>query len=299
MVHPAALAEMDRALGEVEFVQLPVRPEPQRASPWVAGHYTDEFTEAHAKSLVVRDMLGAALPAAGVGCGFARGTLARLAQVRAGAGHHGPFAAECLTEDYELGLLVGRAGGRSRFLRLRDSNGELIATRAFFPATLDESVRQKTRWIHGIALQGWERLGWGGRAVDVWMALRDRRGPLIALVLAAAYGLFVVEGLLQVARLAGWTGYAPVEPALRHMLEFSFAALVWRATLRFGFTAHEYGLAEGLRAVLRIPVANLIAIMAGRRALTAYVRTLLGGKVHWDKTHHHDHPAARLSDPAR
>ena len=59
MVHPAALAEMDRALGEVEFVQLPVRPEPQRASPWVAGHYTDEFTEAHAKSLVVRDMLGA------------------------------------------------------------------------------------------------------------------------------------------------------------------------------------------------------------------------------------------------
>lgn len=66
MVHPAALAEMDRALGEVEFVQLPVRPEPQRASPWVAGHYTDEFTEAHAKSLVVRDMLGAALPAAGV-----------------------------------------------------------------------------------------------------------------------------------------------------------------------------------------------------------------------------------------
>lgn len=69
--------------------------------------------------------------------------------------------------------------------------------------------------------------------------------------------------------------------------------------MRFGFTAHEYGLAEGLRAVLRIPVTNLIAIMAGRRALTAYVRTLLGGKVHWDKTHHHDHPAARLSDPAR
>lgn len=200
---------------------------------------------------------------------------------------------ECLTEDYELGLLVGRAGGRSRFLRLCDGNGELIATRAFFPATLDEAVRQKTRWIHGIALQGWERLGWGGRAVDVWMALRDRRGPLIALVLAAAYGLFVIEGLVEAARLMGWGRHVPIEPGLRHMLEVSFAALVWRATWRFGFTAHEYGLAEGLRAVLRIPVANLIAILAGRRALTAYVRTLLGAKVHWDKTHHHRHPAAR------
>lgn len=95
MVHPAALTVMDRALRDVEFVQLPVRPEPQRASPWVAGHYTDEFTEAHAKSLVVRDLLGAALPAAGVGCGFARATLARLAELRRGAGQDGPFAAEC------------------------------------------------------------------------------------------------------------------------------------------------------------------------------------------------------------
>ena len=76
------------------------------------------------------------------------------------------------------------------------------------------------------------------------------------------------------------------------MLEISFAALVWRATWRFGFTAHEYGLAEGLRSLLRIPVANLIAILAGRRALIAYVRTLFGARVHWDKTHHHRHPAA-------
>jgi adsorption protein B len=32
MVHPAALAVMDRALAEVDFVQLPVRPEPQPVS---------------------------------------------------------------------------------------------------------------------------------------------------------------------------------------------------------------------------------------------------------------------------
>ena len=62
MVHPAALAAMAQALQEVDFVQIPVRPEPQPDSPWVAGHYTDEFTESHAKTLIVRDILGAGLP---------------------------------------------------------------------------------------------------------------------------------------------------------------------------------------------------------------------------------------------
>jgi hypothetical protein len=41
--------------------------------------------------------------------------------------------AECLTEDYEIGLLVTHLGGKARFLRLRDETGELIATRSYFP----------------------------------------------------------------------------------------------------------------------------------------------------------------------
>ena len=157
MVHPAALAVIDRALEDAQFVQLPVRPEPQPGSRWVAGHYSDEFAEAHCKSMVVRDAIGAALPAAGVGCGFARELLASLSHQRASALGHGPFAADCLTEDYELGLLVSRGGGESRFLRLRDHLGDLVATRAFFPGRVDDSVKQKARWIHGIALQSWYR----------------------------------------------------------------------------------------------------------------------------------------------
>ncbi|MCB2075031.1 MAG: glycosyl transferase family protein [Novosphingobium sp.] len=292
MVHPAALPVIDRVLEEVDFVQLPVRPEPQTASQWIAGHYSDEFTEAHAKSLVVRDVLGAAIPAAGVGCGFARAALDKLAQERRANGEDGPFSSECLTEDYELGLLVSREGARGRFVRVRDSLGELVATRAFFPATLDEAVRQKARWIHGISLQGWDRLGWGGRPVDVWMALRDRRGPLTAVVLAAAYSLLVVEAVLATARLAGWQETVSVSPALKAMLAITLASFVWRAAWRFGFTAYEYGIVEGLRSLLRIPVANIIAIMAGRRALFAYVRTLRGADVSWDKTTHRSHPAS-------
>lgn len=295
MVHPAALALIDRHLDEAAFVQLPVRPEPQASSRWIAGHYGDEFAEAHAKSMVVRGAIGAALPAAGVGCGFARDLLAGLARQRTGSAQGQPFAAESLTEDYELGLLVSRSGGRSRFLRVRDHLGELVATRAYFPGTLEASVRQKARWLHGIALQGWDRLGWFGGPVDVWMALRDRRGLLTAVVLAAAYLLVLLEGVLGIARLAGWEGKLAVSPLLETMIAVSFTAFVWRALWRFGFTASEYGLVEGVRAVLRIPVANVIAIMAARRALVSYVRTLGGASARWDKTAHALHPALNIS----
>jgi adsorption protein B len=291
-VHPAELAVIDAGLADADFVQLPVRPEPQPSSPLLAGHYTDEFTEAHGKAMVVRDALGTAIPAAGVACGFGRATLARLAAMRMAEGGTGPFAAECLTEDYELGVLVFRGGGRSRFLRLRDADGNLVATRAFFPATLEAAVRQKSRWMHGIAFQSWDRLGWSRHPLDRWMALRDRHGPMTAAVLASAYLLLIVELLLDTARLSGWHSALPVSPLLRTMTTISFAAFVWRATWRFAFTAHEYGLVEGALSLPRIPFANVVAIFAGGRALIAYIRTLRGERVRWEKTTHSAYPAS-------
>ena len=59
---------------------------------------------------------------------------------------------------------------------MRTAGGRLIATRAHFPDTLAAAVRQKTRWTHGLALQGWDRLGWQGNAIQRWMTFRDRRG---------------------------------------------------------------------------------------------------------------------------
>ena len=78
--------------------------------------------------------------------------------------------------------------------------------------------------------------------------------------------------------------------ALQLLLWLNLGSFMWRAALRFAFTAREYGVAEGLRAVARIPVSNVIAIMAGRRAMFAYLRTLAGGAIHWEKTAHDDHP---------
>ena len=303
MVHPAALVVIDRALETTDFVQLPVLPVPQPGSRWVAGHYGDEFAEAHGKTMVVRDWLGVGLPAAGVGCGFARGALARIAAARGRGTGEAPFAAECLTEDYELGLLIAAQGGTSRFLRLRDGDGALIATRELFPSELGAAVRQKTRWLHGIAFQGWDRLGWAnsGRMLspaELWMRLRDRRGPLTAIVLAVAYLGIALWGVLLLAAWAGWHDPRPLGEGLRLLLWLNFAGFLWRAAVRFGFVAQAYGWAEGLRALPRIPFANVIAIIAGRRALSAYLRSLADGRVRWEKTPHLRHASELVLRPA-
>lgn len=286
MVHPAALTLMDRALDTADFVQLPVRPEPQAESRWIAGHYCDEFAEAHARDMVVRHHIGAALPSAGVGCAFSRRAIDRILVARSSAE---PFAAECLTEDYECGLLVHETGGRSVFLRVRDSTGALVATREFFPSNLVASVRQKTRWVHGIAFQGWDRLGWKCAPGDVWMRLRDRRGPLVALVLAAAYLLVLIWPLVLLAKATGFARPVDDSPLLKALLAFNLASLVWRLVVRAWFTGREYGPIEALRAVLRFPVGNVIAVLAARRAITAYIRVLAGGRLRWEHTVHHVH----------
>ena len=287
MVHPAALGLMDRALDEADFVQLPVRPEPQAGSRWIAGHYCDEFAEAHARDMVVRNWLQAGLPSSGVGCAFSRAAIDRILERRGGGD---PFAADCLTEDYEAGLLVSETGGKSRFLRVRDRHGRIVATREFFPGTLTTSVRQKTRWLHGIAFQGWERLGWSGRGLDWWMRIRDRRGALVALVLSAAYLRIVLAPIVRIGEATGAITPLVKDPLIHGLLLFNLCSFIWRLTLRFGFTASEYGCAEGIRAIFRFPVGNIISIMAGRRAFMAYLRVLSGGKVQWDHTAHLVHP---------
>ncbi len=287
MVDPAALALLDRAMDSHDFVQVPVLPEPQAGSIWIAGHYCDEFAEAHGKAMVVRDALGVGLPAAGVGCAFARDVLERVA----GNDRAAPFASQSLTEDYELGLRIGEVGGRSKFLRVRGDDGRLVATRACFPSDIRESIRQKTRWVHGIAFQGWDRMGWEGGFSERWMRFRDRRGPLTAVVLAAAYLCLILSTMLWLGNATGLLALPDPGPVVKVALLLNFAAFFWRVAWRCAFSWREYGALEGVMAVLRIPVSNAIAIFAGRRAVFAYWRTLRGEQPLWEKTVHRLHPA--------
>lgn len=299
MVDPAALALLDETIAAgADFVQLPVEPVVQRARSWfgnqLGSHYCEEFAEAHGQALVVRAALGAAVPGAGVGCAAARAMLYRLAAHQPDGR---PFAAASLTEDYELGLLIGEMGGTCRFVRAWGDDGTLIATRAAFPARLDHVVKQKARWVHGIALQGWDRTGWGGNLAERWMRARDRRGPFASLVLLTGYVLIVVSALAGIAMLVTAQEQAPLPPLLKALLIANLAAFLWRMGMRFGFTARIYGWREGARAVLRLPLANVVAIMAGRRAIMAYIAALRGGAVIWDKTPHPRHPVAPAPVP--
>lgn len=297
MVDPAGLGLLDKAIEEgADFAQIPVEPLPQASRDWLGSHYCEEFAEAHGKAMVVRNAVGAALPAAGVGCAVSRHALVELAEAKANGL---PFEPESLTEDYELGLAVAGLGGRCSFVRARGEDDQLIATRAYFPSRLSDIVRQKTRWVHGIALQGWDRTGWTGNVAESWMRARDRKGPLTAFVLAMGY-IFLV--LTLVASIAGQFGFGiskEISPFWMGLLSANLAFFVWRAAFRFAFTARNYGIAEGVFALIRLPITNIIAIMAGRRAVAAYARAVFGRGIVWEKTEHTRHPAKPISSFAK
>ena len=283
LVHPAELRVFDTLIERAALVQLPVMPLIDRRSRWIGGHYNDEFAEAHGKTLVVREFIGAGIPSAGVGCAFARDMLDAIASARGSA----PFDQDSLTEDYELGLRIAARGGRGVFVRLPTASGQraTVAVRAHFPATFDAATRQKARWISGIALSGWDRLGWNGGFAERWMRLHDRRAPLAALVLLAAYGVLALSAVMAIGLALGvpMPAYPPI---VSQLLSLCSVLLVWRLAVRCFFVTRAYGWAEGLRAVPRAVIGNVIAIVAARRAFGIYLRARRQGSVWWDKTAH-------------
>lgn len=285
VVHPLELQLLAAHLSDHEAVQIPVLPLADPRSPLVAGHYLDEFAEAHTKSLIVRQRLGAAMPFAGVGCAIRRDMLGRIAGARGGL----PFDAASLTEDYELGLTVSAMGGRSCFLRRRDADGDLIAVRAFFPASLSAAVRQKARWMTGIALAGWDRTGWarGGGIGEHWMRMRDRRATLAIPVLGVAYAALIAWGASAAGHLLAGTALPLPDTMMRWVLGINAGLLGWRIVLRMAFTGRAHGVKQALLSVPRMFVANLVSLLAARRALAIYWPTLRGERARWDKTAHH------------
>lgn len=284
VVHRGELALYRAGLARHAMVQIPILPLLGLGRQWIAGHYADEFAESHGKDMVLRGRLGAPLPSAGVGCALTRNTLSFLSLQRGGA----PFRPDSLTEDYEMGILVGTHGLSTAFIAAVDEEGEWIVSRGPFPATLLGAVRQKSRWIAGIALAGWDHLGWRGPRTGAWIARwmlwRDRRAPLAAIVLLAAYAaLFVNAASIAGHFLLGWQARPP-GALLQLLMGMSGVLLLWRLGMRSHFAARSYGWRQGLLAVPRAFVANVVAMLAARKALADYWRMLRSGRVVWDKT---------------
>ena len=281
VVHPLELTLFDQLIDRAALIQLPVVPLVDPSSRWIGGHYCDEFAESHGKELIVREAVGASIPLAGVGCAIERGALARLAAAEGGQ----PFLAASMTEDYEMGLRIGALNLKTMFVRIPATAGSssVVASRGHFPASLDEAVRQKARWTGGIAFAGWDRLGWRGGPGERWMRMRDRRGPLAAMLLAAGYLAALLWLQLGIARGLGAPVDLALSPELGALLAINAVMLGWRVAMRAGFVTSTYGIKQGLMSVPRIVIGNIIAILAVKRALMMHAE---GGPSRWDKTRH-------------
>jgi adsorption protein B len=278
LVHPDELQVVRSRIGNVGLIQLPVLPLCTAGSPWISGHYQDEFAQAHGRDMIVREALGAAIPSAGVGCTINREALRKIAH---GRSQH-PFCEDSLTEDYELGLRLGEAGYKTIFVRALASNGQgLVATRAHFPDTLDAAVRQKARWTLGIALAGWDRLGWHHRLIENWMRLRDRRALWAALLILSSYAALILTAAIallapSLVPIIPWAGMAKATAGL----------LIWRLMVR-GYCVHlHFGWRIAALSIPRSLISNIISVMAARRAVHLYLKMQQTGQVAWDKTAH-------------
>ena len=187
IVHPLYLKLFNYLIPAKDMVQLPVFPLPGAWWNLTRGHYLDEFAENHSKDMTVRELLSRSVPSAGVGSAYSR----RALEVLAAETNNQLFNINSLTEDYDFGMRLGKHDFKQIFVRhaiqrtvkKRGLFGgirqvvrrEYIVIREFFPGTLKTAIRQKSRWVIGIALQGWASIGWQGGFWTRYMLLRDRK----------------------------------------------------------------------------------------------------------------------------
>ncbi len=265
------------------MVQLPVYPLQHPESRWISGHYCDEFADAHSRAMIARQALGAALPSAGVGCMFRRDLIDAFAQRGCGM----PFSEGSLTEDYEIGLRLRDLGFTSAFIvEADDSKTGVVCTRAYFPHKLFPAIRQKARWMAGIGLEGWVRLGWGNSWPEVWMRARDRSGLISTLLFLAAYLSLIAAILLWYLQRQSGATFSLPSGALSSLLHITLAMAIWRLLVRSLMTWRRYDPLESAYAVPRLIVGNLISICAACLAIHIHLAVQITGRVLWQKTEH-------------
>lgn len=293
VVHPLYLKLFNALVPGADLVQIPVMPLPVPWRHFTAGHYLDEFAESHSKDVLVRAALTGVVPSAGVGTAFSRRAMAAMAQV------HGDqlFSTASLTEDYDVSFRVREHGLRQRFVwypipaaagRARD----YIVIREHFPSTLRTAVRQKGRWIVGIALQGWESMGWRGDAPTKYLFFRDRKalvtsqlGPLGYLVVLGVTSVWLSNVLVPDSY-----HYPPLVEqgsTLWYLVLANAGFLTLRLIQRMLAVYRLHGAHQALLAAPRQVWGNIVNFLAGARALRLYARYRITGRsITWDKTAH-------------
>ena len=293
LVHPESLRLVNYFSREYQMVQVPVLPLSMEWGEFTHGNYCDEFAESQSKDIPVRQRLGGFLPSSGVGTGFDRDALDRLGRQRGGL----VFNPESLTEDYETGFCLHAMGCRQVFLPIRMQAAGPVATREYFPNRFRTAVRQRSRWVAGIALQGWERHGWLGPWRQRYWLWRDRKG-LAGNLLSPAANLFFVYGCASYA-LAVWSGQpwglgSHIPPGIAAIYSATLSISAAQMAMKMRWSARVYGWRFAAGVPLRMPWANLVNCAATLAALTQFAQARYTRRaLVWRKTEH-VYPAATV-----
>jgi adsorption protein B len=289
LIHPESLRIVNWFSRDYQMIQIPVLPLPTSLSDLTHGVYCDEFAEYQTKDIPVRQQLGGFLPSNGVGTGFSRAALERLAVQRQGR----VFDPACLTEDYETGCCLHALGYRQLFVPLRLGDGEFTATREYFPKRFRAAARQRSRWVAGIALQGWERHGWRAPWPQPYWFWRDRKGLVGNLLSPLANLLFLFCLVRYVAGAAtghSWWIAAGVPPWLTALCQATLALSVSQMAMRMWASARIYGWIFAAGVPVRMVWANLVNGVATLEALRQFFFWRMQRRaLVWRKTEH-DYP---------
>lgn len=284
LIHPEAFSFINAYTGEFEMVQIPVLPLPTPLRDLVHGIYCDEFAEWQIKDMPARQIMGSFVPSNGVGTGFTRRALEKLAN----AEHNLIFEPGCLTEDYENGLRLHKFGCKQMFVPLTRCGESIVATREFFPRTARTAIRQRSRWILGIGLQSWERHGWRGSAPEVYWFWRDRKGLFGNPISFLSNIVFAYGALTWSLAYVGGSGWGLAKYALHPwLLAATLGIQMVQTTVRMCCSARLYGPLFALGVPLRSVCGNWINTIATWKAVRQYARARFRHEpLVWVKTEH-------------
>jgi adsorption protein B len=298
LIHADSLRLINWFSRDYAMVQVPVLPLPTALAEITHGIYCDEFAEFQSKDIPVRQRLGGFLPSNGVGTGYERDALEKLAAQRGGR----IFDPDCLTEDYENGYRLHELGCRQIFVPLHFESGVPVATREYFPRNLKAAIRQRSRWVAGIALQGWQLHGWRAPWPQVYWFWRDRKG-VVGNLLAPFTNVLFLYGLVSWALAARHGEFWHLARFLPEWLAVCYAATLWisimQAALRAWCCSRIYGWRFAAGVPIRMLWGNIVNSAATAGALRQFWKARQ--KQHslkWLKTDH-SYPSQTVHEQGR
>lgn len=299
LIHPESLRLINYFSRSYDMIQIPVLPLPTSWIQFTHGVYCDEFADYLTREMQVRQSLGGFLPSCGVGTAFSRRAIRALTSRYRGR----VFEPGCLTEDYENGFRVYRLGGRQLVLPITWRRGSWIATREYFPRRFRAAVRQRTRWMTGIALQSWELHGIRDTLRQGYWFWRDRKGLIGSLIGPPAMIWFLAEAAKWwLSSLPGDTFHVDwlVESSwIGRAFAFSSILMAFHTLVRMGCVARVYGFTFALGVPVRTLWGNAINLLATVSAIRRYFWAKLKRRqLVWLKTDH-AYPASSVLNANR